>query len=171
MSNQPDPSINSSVFRLNIHLVILQMVAKSAKDVVERLSNVLFAQGYVKSSYLRAAVERERTCPTGLPTPGLGTAIPHGGPEHTLKPGIAVATLAQPVEFGVLGDPKKRLKVSVVFMLSVTQPDDQIYLLKSIVSVYKDEAALRKLYEASSPQDLVQQVNEVLSFSFSQSAT
>ena len=168
MSNTIDTSFNSSAFRLNTDLVIIQMVAKSAKEVVERLSNVLITQGYVKLSYLPSAVERERTCPTGLPTPGLGTAIPHGAPENTLKPGIAVATLAQPVKFGELGDPRKKVKVSVVFMLSVTQPDDQIYLLKSIVSVYKDEAALRKLHAASSPQDLVQQINEALSLSFSQ---
>lgn len=171
MPNPPDATFNLTAFRLNTDLVTLQMVAESAEEVVERLSNVFIAQGFVKPSYTRSALEREETCPTGLPTPGLGTAIPHGGVEHTLKPGIAIATLAQPVEFGELGDPTKRVKVSIVFLLSVTQPEFQVYLLQSIVNVYKDEVALRRLYAATNPQDLVQQVNAALSLSISRSST
>jgi PTS system galactitol-specific IIA component len=130
--------------------------------VITRLADILIARGYVRPSYTQSALERETTCPTGLPTPGLGTAIPHGGAEHTLKPGMAIATLARPVEFRQLGDPDSRVQISIVFLLSVTQPEAQVYLLQSLVEVYKEEASLRRLYGAVDPEDIAQQVNAAL---------
>ena len=165
MPNLPDAMFDHAALRINADLVVLRMVADTVDDVVGRLSDIFIAQGYVKPSYKLSALEREKTCPTGLPTPGLGTAIPHGGVEHTLKPGIAIATLAHPVEFGELGNPDRRVKVSIVFLLSVTRPNEQVYLLQSIMNVYKDAASLRRLYAATDPDDIVQQVNAALAHS------
>jgi hypothetical protein len=50
-------------------------------------------------------------------------------------------------------------------MLSVTRPEAQVYLLQSIVDVYKDEASLRRLYAATDPEEIVQQVNAALAHS------
>jgi galactitol PTS system EIIA component len=162
MSNPPDAAVNRGVFRVSADLVVVQMPAASMEEVITRLAGIFVAQGYVKPSYTQSALDREATCPTGLPTPGLGTAIPHGGVEHTLKPGIAVATLAHPVEFGQLGDPESRVPISIVFLLSVTQPETQVYLLQALVEVYKDEASLRRLYAAAAPGEIAQQVNAAL---------
>jgi PTS system galactitol-specific IIA component len=131
-------------------------------EAVTHLAGLLLAQGYVKPSYLPAVLEREQTCPTGLPTPGLGTAIPHAGVEHTLKPGIAVGTLIDPVPFGQLGDPTVLIDVSVVFMLSVTQPEAQVYLLQSLVNVYRDERMLRLIQAASDPGRVAAEINHAL---------
>ena len=84
MPNLPDTIFNPEVFRVSADLIVLRMAAITVDDVVGRLSDIFIAQGYVKPSYKRSAIEREVNCPTGLPTPGLGTAIPHGGIEHTL---------------------------------------------------------------------------------------
>jgi len=149
-------------FQVPEELVVVRMPAATMPEVIERLGNVMVAHGYVRPSYINAAIYREETCPTGLPTPGLGTAIPHAGVEHTLKPGIAIATLAQPVSFGELGDPESHLDVSIVFMLSVTEPDAQVYLLRSLMSVYRDEAALRRLYVAIDPAIIASEVNAAL---------
>jgi galactitol PTS system EIIA component len=149
-------------FQVPEELVVVRMPAVTVPEVIERLGNVMVAHGYVRSSFIDAAIYREETSPTGLPTPGLGTAIPHAGVEHTLKPGIAIATLAQPVSFGELGDPESHLDVSIVFMLSVTEPEAQVYLLRSLVSVYRDEAALRRLYTATDPAFIAGEVNAAL---------
>jgi PTS system galactitol-specific IIA component len=92
----------------------------------------------------------------------LGTGIPHAGVAHTLRPGIAIATLERPVPFGELGDPERRVDVSVVFMLSVTEPEAQVYLLRSLVSVYRDESALRRLHAATDPAVIASEVNAAL---------
>ncbi len=162
MPNPPEAAFRPEIFRVSPELVVVKMEADSMADVITRLADVLIAQGYVKTSYAQSALERETSCPTGLPTPGLGTAIPHGGIEHTLKPGIAIATLARPVQFGQLGDPDGRVDISIVFMLSVTQPEAQVYLLQALVDVYKDEASLRRLYAATDRADIAEQVNAAL---------
>lgn len=162
MPKAPNPAFQPEAFRVSADLVAVKMEADTMEEVITRLSAILVALGYVKPSYTQSALERETSCPTGLPTPGLGTAIPHGGVEHALKPGIAIATLARPVEFGQLGDPASRVKISIVFMLSVTQPEAQVYLLQALVDVYKDEASLRRLYAAADPNDIAQQVNAAL---------
>jgi PTS system galactitol-specific IIA component len=155
-------SFDLDQFRVNEALVALHLQARTMDEAVRQLADIFIREGYVKPSYTAAALEREMSCPTGLPTPGLGTAIPHAGVEHTLKPGIAVATLAKPVKFGELGDPTSLIDVSVVFMLSVTQPDAQVYLLQSVIELYKDEALLRRLHEATDASTIVAEVNAAL---------
>ncbi len=149
-------------FRVNESLVAVHMQAKTMIEAVTHLSTILIEQGYVKPGYTAAALERENTCPTGLPTPGIGTAIPHAGIEHTLKPGIAIGTLAQPVKFGQLGDPDTQIDVSIIFMLSVTEPDAQVYLLQSIIDVYKDAELLKRLHAATDPGVIAREVNAAL---------
>jgi PTS system galactitol-specific IIA component len=150
------------MFRVNESLVAVHLPATTMSEAITYLSNILLEQGYVKPSYAAAALHREETSPTGLPTPGVGTAIPHASSEHTLKPGIAVGTLASPVKFGELGDPTSQIDVSVIFMLSVTEPEAQVYLLQSIVDVYKDEGLLRKVQSATDASVIVDEVNRAL---------
>ena len=165
MDSRPDTVVNPLAFRVSPDLVVVQLKAATMEAVIRHLADIFIAQGYVTPGYTRSALEREETCPTGLPTPGLGTAIPHGGVEYALKPGIAIATLAQPVKFHELGDPDREVEVSIVFMLAVTQPEAQVYLLQSLVEVYKDEASLRRLYAATGPDEIVEQVNAALAAS------
>ena len=149
-------------FQINEDLVSVHLEAQTAAEVISRLSNILIDQGYVKQSYTAAAIAREESCPTGLPTPGLGTAIPHADVEHTLKPGIAVGTLEKPVKFGKLGDPDNEIDISIVFLLSVTQPSAQVYLLQSLIEIYKNENLLRNLQAETDPKKIVDMVNAAL---------
>jgi galactitol PTS system EIIA component len=149
-------------FRVNHDLIAIHVSLPTAAEVVTHLAGLLVGLGYVKPSYTAAVLERERTCPTGLPTAGVGTAIPHAGIEHTLKPGIAIATLAQPVKFGQLGEPELLIDVSVVFMLSVTRPEAQVYLLQSLVNVYRDERLLRRIQAATEPVVVADEINLAL---------
>jgi PTS system galactitol-specific IIA component len=149
-------------FRVSESLVAVHMNAATMEATIRHLADILIAQGYVRPSYTEAALAREATCPTGLPTPGVGTAIPHAGVEHTLRPGIAIGTLAQPVKFGELGDPNSLIDVSVIFMLSVTQPDAQVYLLQSVIEIYKDEVLLRRVQAATEPGIVAAEVNAAL---------
>ena len=149
-------------FQINPELVSVQMEAENAAEVIFELSRVLFESGYVKSSYADAAIAREEGFPTGLPTKGCGTAIPHADIDHAIKPGIAVGTLKNPVKFGQLGDASTQIDVSIVFLLSVTIPSAQVYLLQALVEVYKDEDLLKKLVEAEESSVIVNQVNLAL---------
>jgi galactitol PTS system EIIA component len=149
-------------FQMNEDLVSVHLKAQTDAEVITQLSNIFIDLGYVRPSFTAAAIGREETAPTGLPTPGLGTAVSHAEIEHTLKPGIAVGTLEKPVKFGQLGDPDNQIDISIVFMLSITQPKMQVYLLQSLIEIYKHESLLRKLHAATDPKIIVEMVNAAL---------
>jgi len=153
---------NPEAFRVSRGLIAIHLPWQTATEVLTHLAGLLVRLCYVKPSYTAAVLAREHTFPTGLPTPGIGTAIPHAGIEHTLKPGIAIATLAQPVKFGQLGEPELLIDVSVVFMLSVTRPETQVYLLQSLTHVYRDERLLRRIQAATEPVVVADEINLAL---------
>jgi galactitol PTS system EIIA component len=149
-------------FQINKDLVSVRMKAQTAAEVITQLSNIFIDQGYARPSFTAAAIGREETAPTGLPTAGFGTAVPHADIVHTLKPGIAVGTLEKPVKFGQLGDPDNQIDISIVFLLSITQPKAQVFLLESLIEIYKHENLLRKMQAATDPKIIVDMVNAAL---------
>ena len=149
-------------FRVSPDLVVVHLQAETAAEAIAHLSEILIDRGYARPSYTQAAIEREMLSPTGLPLDGVKTAIPHAGPEHALKPGVAIATLAHPVLWGELGDPDSQIEVSIVFLLCVSRPEAQVYLLQSLVEVYKDTALLERLWAAADSTIIVEEVNASL---------
>ena len=58
--------------------IILNLPAQNAADVVSNLGERLIEGGYVKDSFVQAALIREKSMPTGLPLNGkYNAAIPH----------------------------------------------------------------------------------------------
>lgn len=130
---------------LHPDLILTGLAAESKEDVVQKLGSLLVEKGYVEEGYARACLEREKAFPTGLPTREVQVAIPHTEAEHCLKPGIAVATLAQSVEFGEMATRDKLLNVDVVFALSITDPKDQVKWLKKLILMFERPGLLQRL--------------------------
>ncbi|MGE5483873.1 MAG: PTS sugar transporter subunit IIA [Ignavibacteriales bacterium] len=118
-------------------LVVIGMKAGSKEEVLDRLASLLTEHGAVKPSYSGAVQERERKYPTGLPTQGVGVAIPHADPEHVLKPAIALATLASPVSFGLMGDASSSVEVGLVLMLALKDANGQLKTLQKLVEAFQ----------------------------------
>ncbi len=137
-------------------LIIVPMRAQSAAEAIEELAARLQAGGYVRDSWLRAALERERTFATGLPTQGVGVAIPHADVEHVLKQGIAVGVLEEPVEFGEMGNPDATVAVRIVCALAVHKSDLMVKLLQRLVEVFQDEQLLQRMAAVQSAGEMVE---------------
>lgn len=61
----------------------------------------MFEKGYVKSTYIDAVLEREKTLPTGLDIGEMCVAIPHTDSKHVNESNVALAVLKNPVEFRI----------------------------------------------------------------------
>ena len=73
--------------------VALHYAAADSKDVIAHLGKLLFEAGYVRETFVEAALDRESRLPTGLPLSGdVNAAIPHTEVEHVRKSGLAMAT-------------------------------------------------------------------------------
>lgn len=135
--------------------VCLKMDARDSTDVIENLGIRLFIDGYVKDTFVDAALSREQKLPTGLPLGGeVNAAIPHTDVVHVLKPGVALATLKRPVVFKNMIQPDEEVKVRLVFLLSLEQPKSQIEMLQEIAGVLQKPETVDKLISAATFEDV-----------------
>jgi PTS system galactitol-specific IIA component len=143
-------------------LVILPMRAETDSDAILQLGERLEAAGSVRESWVGAALDREDTFATGLPTPEIGVAIPHTDAEHVLEWAIAVGVLAEPVEFGEMGTPDNKVSVRVVCALAVADSDRLVTLLQRLVTLFQTPGLLTTIAEAESRAAVVSIFNSHL---------
>ncbi|HHT7228007.1 TPA: BglG family transcription antiterminator [Bacillus cereus] len=97
-------------------LVFLQEEVEHRYELIEKLARSLYEKGYVEKEYIENAIARDRMSATTI---GAGVAIPHGSPKLIKQSVIAVATLKEPLDWGVE-------KVSLVFMLAVKSDGKEV---------------------------------------------
>jgi PTS system galactitol-specific IIA component len=136
-------------------LVLLPMRAETAREAIVQLGERLKATGSVKESWTEAALEREETFATGLPTPEVGVAIPHTDAEHVLERAIAVGVLPEPVDFGEMGTPEDTVPVRIVCALAVAESDRLVTLLQRLVELFQTPGLLKRIVEAESRAEVV----------------
>lgn len=136
--------------------IITHFSAKNAEDVVTALGNSLEEAGFVKDTFVQAALTREQSMPTGLPLMGeANAAIPHTDIEHVLKPGVALATLNDSVTFQNMANPEEPVDVKIVFLLALDQPKAQIEMLQEIAGVLQNPDLISKLVNADTADEIV----------------
>ena len=125
--------------------VIAGLAAHTSEEVLSALADRLEAAGHVAPSFREAVLAREAKYPTGLPT-RVPAAIPHTDPEHVLHPGLAIATLTDPVAFGEMGAPDgTTVSVQLVVMLVLKEAKSQIDALQHLVGRLQDAEAVENL--------------------------
>ena len=130
--------------------VALHYAASDSEDVISHLGRLLFDAGYVRDSFVDAALDRESRLPTGLPlSGGVNAAIPHTEVEHVLKPGLAMATLSAPVTFQNMVSPEESVPCQLVFVMALDQPKAQIEMLQEIAGILQNPAVINSLMEAN----------------------
>jgi PTS system galactitol-specific IIA component len=129
--------------------VALHYEASDSKDVIAHLGKCLFDAGYVRETFVEAALDRESRLPTGLPLSGnVNAAIPHTEVEHVLKPGLAMATLSAPVTFQNMVAPEEAVACQLVFVMALDQPKAQIEMLQEIAGILQNPEVIERLMSA-----------------------
>lgn len=147
---------NKIIELLEPNAVELQIEATDAKDIVTILGNHLFEGGYVHDTFIDAALKRESELPTGLPLGGdFNAAIPHTDVEHVIKPGLALATLIEPVFFQNMISPEESVAVHLVILMALDQPKSQVEMLQEIAGMLQNPVIIRNLMEARVWGDLI----------------
>ena len=140
---------------LTPNLVSLRYTAKDSTDVISHLGKQLFDAGYVRETFVDAALDRESRLPTGLPLSGdVNAAIPHTEVEHVRKPGLAMATLTAPVAFQNMISPEEDVPCQLVFVLALDQPKAQIEMLQEIAGILQNLPTIKSLMSATTFEDV-----------------
>lgn len=124
-----------------------QLSASDAPGVLRALAARLREAGAVTDGFEAAVIAREQSYPTGLPT-AIPAAIPHTDPEHVLTPGLAVATLTEPVDFGEMSGGGRTVAVRLVVMLVLADAHAQLAALQAVVAGLQDTEAVEHLLSA-----------------------
>lgn len=138
----------------NKDLVVVDQPLRTKEEVILALADRLARQGCVHPTYHQAVLTREANFPTGLPTEPVGVAIPHADPEHCRVPAMAVARLASPVTFGLMGDESAVVDVSVVFLLALPA-EKQVEFLSQLAALFQTPAELEQLLQLTAPEAIV----------------
>lgn len=147
---------------IDLDLVLLDMEAKTSRDVIGKLGKLMLSKNDVKDSYIEAVIAREEELPTGLSIGDFYVAIPHTDSNHVNKSSIAIATLKSPVEFREMVDPDKKINVELVFLLAVKDPKEQVTLLKSLMSVFQNKQLLMKLRTAKEKTEVAELLKTIV---------
>ena len=123
------------------------------------MADNLHRLGYVKDTYKKAVIEREKVFATGLPTLIGGVAIPHTDIQHVDIPAISIARLNKAVDFVIMGDDSNTVKVDLIFMLAKYA---QLELLQSLMGILQDENALNYIKNEKSIDNIKNFISDKL---------
>ena len=135
-------------------LIMVDVDAKDSEDAIRQVGQLFYKNGFVKDTYIDAVVAREKVFATGLALEGISIAMPHTDVIHVNKPGITVAKLAHPVEFEHMGEPGRKVEAEMLFMMAITNPEDQIGTLMKVLGVFQNKEALQA-FKAATTEDEV----------------
>ena len=148
--------ISNNQALLNNMLIFPQVGVSSSKEVIELLGNALINNGFAKEGFIKEVLRREKRYPTGMSTE-IPIAIPHTGPEFTIKRGIAIATLKFPVKFREMSDPNKLLDVKIVLIPVLTGKEEDGREFYEILEKLKDRKLAEEILELNS-QEKIQRI-------------
>lgn len=139
---------------LNEELIMLNLDVVNREDVLREIGERLLNQGYVKKSFVDAIINREKDFSTGIQTKSIGVAIPHTDVEHVNRASIAIGILDKPVVFQNMGS-EDEIEVSIIFMLAIKEPEQQLTMLQKLVNIFQDEATLNSICNAKSKLEIL----------------
>ena len=141
--------------------VLLNRTYENSEEIIQAVGAELFKAGFVKGTFVQAAIEREKNLPTGLPLAGgLNAAIPHTEIEHVIKPALGLVTLAKEVNFQNMVSPSESVPVRMVFVLALEQPKAQIEMLQEIASVLQNPELVKRLLEATTFEKAIEELRK-----------
>lgn len=140
-------------------IVLLDIAPKNSTEALSMLSDELIKKDVVKKSYKDAIIKREKEFPTGLNASSCGIAIPHTDAIHVNKPQIAIARLAQPVNFLQMGDGAD-VEAKLIFMLALKEPHAQLETLQKLVALIQNETAVAELIAAKDSKTVINVLKE-----------
>lgn len=132
----------------------MNLDVKSKEEAIRILAEDFVEAGVVKESFVDAVLEREQESPTALPAVAYDVAIPHTVSAHVITPAMNVAVLKHPVEFQQMGSPDVTLHPQVLFMLAISDPKDQLSLLRRIMKMLQNKDLLNQIRAAKSEDEI-----------------
>lgn len=133
--------------------------ANNFPEAINVIAEKLVANDYVVPEFASKVIEREKGFPTGLVLPQMNIGIPHTEAENVKKTVISVATLDKEIEVHSMIDPDQKLKISMLFLIAVSDPSGQVKILQQLMRLLQNEDLLNEIKEENSSEKILTLIN------------
>lgn len=137
----------------NHHIALIKKAPKSKEEAFLLLANELDKHHCVTNDFYQNVVKREEIFPTGLEINGIGVAIPHTDSEYVTESQVAFLSLEKPLTFLEMGSTDKQVSVSLLFMLALKEPHEQLEMLQKLIAMFQNPAVLEALLNVTTTED------------------
>lgn len=142
-------------------LIFASVNVTTKEEIISLLAKKLLDMGKVKDTYKDAVLTREESYPTGLSLGKYCIAMPHTFAEHVIEPAIAVAKLENPVTFLEMASTDSKLSVSLVLMMAISNPQEQLVLLRKILRLFSDEEVIDTLMQSKTAEEMYKTLRHI----------
>ncbi|MGX7077161.1 MULTISPECIES: PTS sugar transporter subunit IIA [Globicatella] len=144
---------------LDKELCLFQLEVKNQAELFKVMSEQLVTNGCVKDSFLEGIINREKEFPTALEINQIGFAIPHTDSIHVNNSQICFASLKEPLVFYDMTNKEREIPVSLVFMLAMSQPHEQIDTLQNLVNLFQNQERVQELLSCTTKEQFIEIVH------------
>ncbi len=136
---QPTPT-HQPLFKLNANNVFLGLTAQTKEEAIRFAGQKLVENGYVKTAYIDAMLERERLTSTYL---GESIAVPHGtieSKDDVINTGIVFCQYPAGVQFGEEEQDKAKIVIGIA-----ARNNEHLDVIAKLTNALDDEKIIAKL--------------------------
>ncbi|ACJ33842.1 Phosphotransferase system (PTS) fructose-specific enzyme II, ABC subunits [Anoxybacillus flavithermus WK1] len=137
--------------------IILDLKARTKKEVIEELANVLEKSGklYDRETFIEAIFAREAQSTTGI---GEGIAIPHAKTKAVRTPAVVFGRSKEGIDYDALDGKRSHL----FFMIAAPEGANDTHLeaLSRLSTLLMDTSFRSEIENASSKQQIIQTIQE-----------
>jgi PTS system galactitol-specific IIA component len=123
-------------------------------QALKHIGDAMLNAGVVKNTYPQALLDREKDYPTGIALEGYSIAIPHCSADNAITPAIYLIRPNAPVPFDQADD-TGIVNAQLIIALIVTDPKDQLVLLKNLFTNIQNPEFFYALLNAEDEETLV----------------
>lgn len=133
--------------------ILIEIKVSDWRELIGVVGNILVQTGDIESRYIDAMIKViEDLGPYAVIAPGV--VLLHARPEDGVKRVcIAMATLAQGINFGSVNDP-----VRLAIALGAVDHDSHIEILRSLANFLEDKDRLKCLYSVKDAEEFIKVV-------------
>ncbi|WP_315073157.1 PTS sugar transporter subunit IIA [uncultured Clostridium sp.] len=146
---------------INKNLIKVNLPCKDRNELFQMMHDEVFKYGYVESTYLDGLISRENVFPTGIKLTNYNVAIPHTDAIHVKEEFIAIAVPKSPIKFKLMEDETQEEEISLIFMLGLNKPHDQLEVLKELMEVIQQEDLVKQIIEAKDQDQIENLLNNI----------
>ncbi|MBO1099664.1 PTS sugar transporter subunit IIA [Enterococcus hirae] len=135
-------------------LIRLEMKAKTKKEAILELSELLKENGIIKDvdDFSSDVFQREKEGITGI---GNGVAIPHGKSASVIQTSLVVGKVETPISWESLDE--QPVKVIILFAVKDTDANTvHIKLLQKVAMLLAEDTIIEKMNQATSKAELME---------------